>query len=316
MHDLRFWMNSKIHRAGALMLAFFASACGSSSEEERLVDSASTLSELISDRAFRGELIERLSQKATGDYEVLLADLADVTLADGRRVGDALDATGILSDGRPYHIAAPLGIEGLRDAEAPRVTYVPDRPEEELDVLSYFAAGQLVETRAASEPPTEPVFVIALNERVNTGAEDVESHSAPLMSDAAGPRKEITLKTITIFNDHEPWSKGKPEIFMACAFPNGSSAKIYLSDVDEERIVYWPMKPLVNYYLSYGNPMVCSVFEEDGGTYGPFTISYSGVSFTFQIHDKDESLGHTPVNFYDENDKAYSTGDAEFTLSW
>lgn len=270
----------------------------------------------------RRTLMERLAEKATGDFEVLIADLADLELEDGRTLGEALTGSGF-SLPENVHIAAPLGLADWSEDTVPLVTFVPERPEHEIEELRYFGPGGVTHTRAANERPSEPVAVVGINERVGRAsmADDAEVGTSRQALSTSPSYRDRYLFWIYIRDDHEGWFNGDPEIYIMCAFSNagtgaGLNFRVNLPHVNRERATYYIDSRLVRHYTTYGDPMLCGVYEQDSTILQSFTLGFKGLSFRFDFgNQNDDFLGSQIVNYWDPNGMRYDTGDALFTIN-
>lgn len=242
------------------------------------------------------------------------------------------------------------------ETTVPLVAFLPpDVDDEELiEIEAYDAQGQtyLLDTRVA---PTEPVIVVSLNERtdehgflralgdssLNGGisyqlAEPCAPETAIDTCDGGGGGggggtttsvctarthafgdKEI-LYQIKINNDHEPWTRGAPEIYASYSFADSTNVKgkYYMGGVDDEGRWYTVNGHLFYWQSYYGNVFVNSIWEEDGGSSATAKFNFFGIDFTVNIMDSDDGLGAAPVSFHDPICGYYSTGDAEFKMRY
>jgi hypothetical protein len=212
-----------------------------------LEDTAQRLAGVLGDTGLRAELYTRLAERASGDFEVLLETLKDFRLADGRRLGDVLDVAFVLSHAQ---IAAPLGLDNWDDA-LPLVTFVPAHQSAE---LVYFDASGARTIRPADEKPIGPVLVIGQSERIGFGSHVLEQTLTPYTTSTA-----VYLRELVIWDDHEPWTKGDPEIYMKCM----GDIRFDLPDVNEEGERY-NFNKFIAYLTDAQGVMPCEVKESDG----------------------------------------------------
>jgi hypothetical protein len=295
-----------------------ASSSTAALDDELLERGARQLARELADAPLRAGLRALLAQRKTGDHEVLLEEASALLGGDGRPLGQALAGSGLLAHAGRIHIAAPRGVADWSPTELPLVSYVPTGAEEEAEELVYFDAQGERQVRPGGEPPAQPVLFLGINERADYRAADRIALQDEI---AAGPFKRLQLGSARIFADHEPWFKGSPEIYLECGFAGAAAlARINLSAVDEVDRLYALDIPLINYYRSYGNPMICAVLEEDGGNLLelPIEVTYQGVTVrvTLPIRDGDDRMGHNAVNYDDPTPTLYHVGDAAFQLAW
>jgi len=285
----------------------------------RLERAAEIVVQLARDPVFRAALAAELAARRTGDHEVLLEDLAELRLGDGRTLAQALDPSGVLEI--PFaHLATPGGAPDLEtDPKRLLVTWVRPDHEEAL-TLTYLAADGTRTTGAADVRPEQPVIVVAVNERAPLAARRAQAeheaaehalgvqtsalaaNSCNDWSCASGSCRTATLNRIKIFNDHEPWYKGDPEIFITCRVP-GSPLWGYVVDcgtLDLPRVndtdTWYNYDRVLLTGLRSGFPMMCYVLESDGTdgddmlgaalvAYGDFQQTYwAGFEATFTMY--------------------------------
>ncbi len=312
--------NTKTLSALTLTLAL-AAACGgdltdSSSTtaldtpqiEQRLSAAAAELAPLLGDDQLRAGLAAALGKRRTGDYEVLLKDARDLPLRDGRTLGDALRATGIL-EVELAQLATPGGVPNWATAPEVLVTWAPIGVEKGIELEFYHADGR-VHRAPAGEPPRLPVVVLGLNERTRPpspgpAAQGIGSQQHALSATCAAPYcREVWLNQIKIEDDHEPWYKGDPEIYMMCLVPGYSirdtwvvyTAKLDLASVNSENKWYTVNKPLLE--LKLGQPTDCYVMEADEGRTSPV--------------DSDDVLGSVTL-YFEVTANTHTVADAVFT---
>lgn len=216
--------------------------------DEVLEDTAQRLAGLLHDSRLRDALRAKLAERVSGDYEVMLASIADLELADGRLVGDVLGGAFALTH---VQIAAPGGVDWTDEA-SPVVTFIPaDRAATE---LAYFDASGARVMRPVDEQPAGPVLVVGRSERIGFGTHVIEETGAPRSTSTP-----VYLRELVIWNDKEPWYKGDPEIYMKCM----GNIRIDLPDVDEEGHAY-RFNTFISYLTDAQGVMPCEVRESDG----------------------------------------------------
>jgi len=225
-------------------------------KQRALADASAALAHMLTDDALRVELESRLAARATGDYEVLVSDLADLHLD----LGVAADVVEHLQ------IAAPLGVD-WGDA-VPEVTYVPEVGHD----LVYFDASGGATSRAADARPGAPVLVLGENERVNRRFETGDKAEPASLTNAS-----LYIREIFITDAHEPWYKGDPEIFVRCTTDSDRTARVDLPYVDEVLTSYTPNVRILSNLSDADGDIDCKVWEDDGSDGNDF-VGYASYS--------------------------------------
>lgn len=134
-------------------------------------------------------------------------------------------------------------------------------------------------------------------------------------------------------NDHEPWIKGAPEIYLQATNPSydqkpfaayqGFSTRINLYNKWEswgENQGWKGMDILVlEWHSMYGSVLLYKWMESDGGDMKSGKIQYNGYKFAYSYADDDDDCGHQTVNLLDskrDRDTRYDTGDVWWTDRW
>lgn len=241
-------------------------------------------------------------------------------------------------------VAVPVHFTEWDDESyAPLVAYMPPGLDDDelIEVPAFDAQGRLHMLDARVEP-TMPVVVVSLNERIDDlGFVSAFQEALPCdpttaidtCDDGGGgggggtigggtsicdPRthssgdKEI-LYQIKVNNDHEPWTRGDPEIYASYAFAgtSGVRGRFNMSNVDDEGSWYTINGHLFYWQSFYGNVFVNAIWESDGGGTASASYTFFGINFSVSIEDSDDELGASPISFSDPNCGYYSTGDAE-----
>jgi hypothetical protein len=282
----------------------------STDREDRLAAVAGELSATLVDDATREALLRQLGD---GGRAVSLGELA---MLDGSALSLHLGVDPALASG--LTLRAPEGRPG--STERPLVTWIPESAEPA--TLTYYGDGKVDSVLNAEATPDRPVLLVEVASALDRDTEGYASAEYRMLSTAS--MKGVRLRRIKIQHDSEVGPFNDPEIYMTCAFPNGDSVKIYLPNVDEEDHWYVRDKLIVNWYLTYGNPMRCAFFEEDGGSFGTITVTagatLGGVTgqfqYVFPIKNDDDDMGRTIINWDDPNCTTYTTGDVDFRLCW
>ncbi len=176
--------------------------------------------------------------------------------------------------------------------------------------------------------PEEPVLVVSLCEHRGIHPGNRVKINAPIDNDGGGsggggsygPRvngnAEI-LKGMTLHDDCEPWILGDAEIYTICASPSGGELSVdYLVNVDDDGPYYQLNHELFNWYWNdYGNWYKLKIAEEDGWGVD-FEINIFGTTVEIDIYNDDDDLGAKVVNKNDAYNKKYSTGKADFWITY
>lgn len=204
-------------------------------------------------------------------------------------------------------------------SEWPLVTWIPEAAEP--TTLTYYSDGKVDAVLNAEVTPERPVLLVEVAAAPDP---DTAGTSTPGYRAIDRLNEGSRFRRIRILDDHESGPFNGPEIYMTCAFPNGEHVKVYLPNTDEVGQWYDRDKLIVNWYLTYGNPMRCAFFEEDGGSFGTITVTAEGTlggisgqfQYVFPIKNDDDEMGRTIINWNDPNCTMYSTGDVDFRLCW
>jgi DUF3103 family protein len=293
--------------------------------------------------------------KSAQTFHQLLGNAAGRIQKRAGREAAALDLSTLASALPQLQISVPVGFTDWDvETTAPLVAYVPAGQDdnEMREIEAFDVSGRRILLDAQTEPDG-PVVVIGLNERTDRNgylrpefvqlpargiatekledpAQDPDgdiSYEPTSPSYSVAPAGACDARThsygdqellhqIKINNDHEPWTKGSPEIYATYGFVDNVNfrGQFYMSSVDNEGQWYSINGPLFYWQSYYGNTFVMAVFEQDGTNYGTVTYNRNGFNYTLQIHDGDDSLGSALVSFFDPNCGYYSTGDSEFYL--
>lgn len=320
-------------------------------EQNKKLDLLSkALAKQMVDKKMRLLLKNEIITKFDGDYEVLMQKLffkknaqftyfkkqllneyAKLSMLEGV-FNKSLGVKGLeefIKNEKLLQIAVPYyGDKWDVETEIPIVVYLPYGVDEEKIgvVKGYDSEGNEI-FLPIDKDPGKPVVVIGFNERIKiinanlqTLPDDGEGgggYSPP--PTPHGPRIDggwEYLEGIKIYNDHEPFLKGKPEIYIVVGLQTGTSVKKELTDVDEENIYYYYHLGLFRWYWStYGVYYKIEVAEHDAGDW-TITVSYKDGSISITIPDGDDSLGEGLVHKNDPYNEKYDTGDSSFWITY
>lgn len=298
-----------------------------------LEDVAKSLATTLQDGNVRTFVKTKIGERFDGDEEVLYTAIADTKLADGKMLKQKLAAGYVKAHAKTNPVdektaaeiinkhsalvpklqfAMPVQFENWNAAtHTPLVTYMPEGVEDtKVAQIKAFDANGNVHMLDAQNEPNYPVMVVSLNERTTT----TESGAGMTLSHLYGDQE--ILDRIKINNDHEPWSKGSPEIFLSYSFGNSTSmnGRFSMEHVDDEGKWYYVNGSLFYWQQHYGDVMAVWLWEDDGGNAITATATYFGINFSTSVTDGDDALGHNPVSFSDPNNGYYSVGDGEYYL--
>lgn len=243
------------------------------------------------------EVTDRLARQLAGEFAAdarkfgLFPKAADqaVDLAGapestplGRAVRQAnravLAAKGLPQDGTSLltvRLADPGMTAALRAGVAPLVASSPD-DDRASGVTAYDRAARTV-TLAADRIPDRPVYLVEIDaERAlakGMAVVDATLSARGMTGAAVAPAAgywATQVTSIRLRDDHEPWHKGKAEIF-AVAAGFGTDGKVKVDTVelpylDHDDTTYYPNQLLVHFSSYKYNLADLVLMEEDGGT--------------------------------------------------
>jgi len=235
-------------------------------------------------------IMQALSQSSSGERIVSLKDMLQMKVA-ANTFAAAISVSGEFIDAINAH---PFGIDVYFPVKAHRqtmmenpqqnflVTYYDGYEDEQVEkqFTAWDRQGNEV-TLSTAVAPEIPVLVI-------TPCEHNGKHPLVTCSDedcggggggggGGGSRNDLILDAITIYNDHEPWYKGSPEIKMLTwQDPNNANYYNYqkfvdLASVDDENQTYYPNVVIYNWANGENGPILIEVFEDDG--LAPFDVN-------------------------------------------
>jgi hypothetical protein len=272
-------------------------------EPDQALDAAALeLAQLLTDEQLRSGLQTMIAEKHDGDFNVLFSTARHLRLADGRTLGDALEATGVAAAVPRLQIASPLGLEGWSASNLPDVTSAPD--EVTGDFTYHDVAGNQWTARA-DVVPARPVLVLGSNERVGATA-GLEPAPAPPDGSQLVGEKTRYLRMINIYDDKEPWYRGDPEIYIYCRPAVGTEGHVSYVDlarVNSENHQYWwdagSEPKLID--VAAGSPEVCEILERDGSDMVP---------------PLDDFIANVTFRYEDASYLDYDLGDARIKVRW
>jgi hypothetical protein len=229
-----------------------------------------------------------------------------------------------------FQISVPVKCqEWETESQIPFVTYVPSNFDEKTftHVKAYDKDGN-IHMLSLDKEPNFPVIVLGSNERTDEEGElifnetnlksgdnydlppDLDPGSGSGGSGGSGGGTSATSRTdglaeyiykikFTDIQAVEAWLLGKPEIRLrvfsrsgiqihsAYFVPNRSSVENSWHTLNH-KICNW-------YWSSYGEGLLVSWYEEDGGASIPISISYYGITLSTTISNGDDEIGYSEI---------------------
>ncbi|MFB9993131.1 DUF3103 family protein [Deinococcus oregonensis] len=254
---------------------------------------ARQLAGTVTNPGVRTLIAQQAALEFDGDTEVLYSTLASQstgtgTFAQALSSGLGAQSLNTLATQIPRLNIAVRG--GTWDAAriSPLVAVAPEGGDEYAPVIAYDAQGNVhqLDSRAA---PHQPVIVVGVNERVDDqGALLSQSRPAAPGSTstlAAQGCYAVKLVRLDLYDDMEPWTKGKAEIWVAVKGPG-------IGWHGQLRMVTEPgdyLDAIQSFGCTDGD--VRFYWYEKDGTNLDFNISVDGYSFGIKIDDGDDFLG-------------------------
>lgn len=316
--------HAKPARIVAPLLALVLSACGtlnpgsvptagggSATVNASLEALSKLFAEAVTDADVRVQIHTQVAKRFDGDTNVLYRTLTAErdanlrrTLARGATLGELDRLAGMVPR---LQVAVPAHFDAW-DAKVhvPLVGYAPSGMDEKgLKHIRAFDARANVHLLDAHAPPKEPVIILSQNERTDdTGRLRAAYTAATTKPESTLNPSQLSstayysvyVRSITLFDDYEPWASGDPEIMLSAASSYsattpGLSYQSGFTNVNWEDVVY-----TVNRYIgSTPSPSNVSFtwWEDDGNwsnndIYGTVTVSYyrfDGYTSTFTLGD-------------------------------
>lgn len=179
----------------------------------------------------------------------------------------------------------------------PLVGYLPtDADDETLEQLTAFDAEGNAHLLDAQSPPDQPVILLSQNERTDDGgalrAEWTASEIEISTELSAQSCRNVYVRQVVIYDDHEPWYKGDPEVVLrASSNPAGLYFNGGFTNVNDTGVTY-----TVNRFIGC-TPEPSSVsfswYEDDGpfdswdvyGTASAYYTLFQGITTWFNLGD-------------------------------
>lgn len=247
----------------------------------------------------RADLVQSFAQSQSREKILALKEMLQMRFAAAVLVnGEFMNAI----NSHPVGIDVYFPVKAHRQAmlENPRqnflITYFDgyqnDQQERQFPAWDRQGNEVALTTRAA---PETPVLVITQCEHKGNHAALVPCSEPDCGGGGGGgggggSRNDVVLDEITIYNDHEPWLKGAPEIkILTWQDPNPDHATGYnyqqfidLGNVDDENTTYFPNRIIYNWSAGENGPMLTEVFEDDG--LAPFDVNDHMAFFNVYRH--------------------------------
>lgn len=188
---------------------------------------ARQLAMTLKEPGVRSLIAQRTALAFDGDTEALYSTLAaqstgNGTFAQALASGISAQSLSALAAQMPKLNIAVHGGQWNHASVVPWVAVAPEGGDEFAPVMAYDAQGgaHQLDSRKA---PAMPVVVVGINERVDdTGALLPESLPMPVKSTdrlTAQGCYSVKLVRVDLYDDKEPWTRGKAEIYVAVSGP-------------------------------------------------------------------------------------------------
>ncbi|UBV45183.1 DUF3103 domain-containing protein (plasmid) [Deinococcus taeanensis] len=260
---------------------------------EALRTFAQQLARSMTDPGVRTLIAQQTARQFDGDTEALystLAPMAAGTQSFAQALSGGIGAQSLhdLTARVPNLQVAVRGAAWDPARTVPWVAVAQEGGDEFAAVTAYDAQGNahVLDGRTA---PDRPVVVVGVNERVDASGQVVQSAPVPAATLAAQGCYQVKLVRVDLYNDMEPWTKGKAEIWVAVKGSgigwHGQLTMItepgdYLDAIQ----VFGCTDSDVRFYW----------YEKDG-TNLDFEISVDGYGFGIKIDDSNDFLGSTTM---------------------
>ena len=253
---------------------------------------AKQLAATLTEPGVRSVIAQQTALEFDGDTEALYTTLASQSTGKGtfaQALSSRLGAQSLntLATQIPKLNIAVRGGTWDHAGVIPWVAVAPEGGDEFAPVVAYDAQGQAHQLDSRNAPAV-PVVVVGVNERV-----DAQGALLSQVSTSKGQRSALTaqgcysvkLVRLDLYDDMEPWTKGKAEIWVAVKGPgigwHGQLTMVtepgnYLDAIqgfgctDGDVRFYW--------------------YEKDGSNFD-VSISVGGYGFGIKIDDDDDFLG-------------------------
>jgi hypothetical protein len=188
---------------------------------------AKQLAATLTEPSVRSMIAQQTALEFDGDTEALYSSLASQstgtkTFAQALSFGLGAQSLNALAVQTPKLNIAVRGGKWDHAGVIPWVAVSPEGGDEFAPVVAYDAQGQVhqLDSRRA---PEVPVVVVGINERVDdTGALLPESLPMPVQTTGtlmAQGCYSVKLVRLDLYDDKEPWTRGKAEIYVAVSGP-------------------------------------------------------------------------------------------------
>lgn len=331
-----------------LSLVIILSSCGKENPDFTLLNTPETINsdletaallvaEAISDHDLATTLNQLLEAGFEGDTELLWSTMLNEKLPSGKSVesqlaqvyakqtGLSLDKASIkvrgLSQSLPrLQIALRAAPEGWNPKNPTLVAFSPEGIEEtEIKQIKAFDIKGKSTLLDAQSAPTEPVLVIGLNERSDDKGKPLKEQTQTtfqtqvfLPDHLVDKCRVVSVEDILLHDDHEPWHKGKPELWLQVNGGNTPAIDLFkgrFRDIEEgKRKTY--NRHIVDWCPAIEGDLLGFLwFEQDSGveiTISPFlkgkvefdelgVAVEAGVTFSFKIKDGDDEVGKQAI---------------------
>lgn len=254
---------------------------------------AKQLAATLTNSDVRNLIAQQTALKFDGDTEALYQSLAaqstgSSTFAQALASGLTTQSLTTLAAQVPRLHIAVRGGHWDAVKTIPLVAVAPEGGDEYAPVTAYDAQGKMYQLDSRTTPD-QPVIVVGVNERVDDQGQLLPQFRS---GDAVSPSNltaqgcySVKLVRLDLYNDMEPWTKGKAEIWVAVKGP-GIGWHGQLTMVTEPGDY---LDAIQGFGCTDGD--VRFYWYEKDGTNLDVNIAVDGYSFGIKIDDGDDFLG-------------------------
>ena len=254
---------------------------------------ARQLAAAVTDPAVRSVIAQQTDLKFDGDTEALYATLAPQatgtdTLAGAMASGlSAQNLSAVTAQVPNLHVAV-RGPAWNPQQTTPWVAVAPEGGDEFAPVTAYDAQGRAHQLDGRTAPDV-PVLVVGVNERVDAAGQLPPQSPAPQAGLTAQGCYQVKLVRLDLYNDMEPWTKGKAEIWVAVKCTGiGWHGQLTMvtepGDYLDAIQVFGCTDSDVRFYW----------YEKDGSNLD-LSVTVGGYGMGIKIDDDDDFLGSTTM---------------------
>ncbi|MBZ9751542.1 DUF3103 domain-containing protein [Deinococcus sp. HMF7604] len=247
----------------------------------------------LTDPNMRSLIAQQTALQFDGDTEVLYRTLAAQAVGSrtfAQALSTELGAQSLtaLTAQVPNLQVAVRGAAWDPARTIPWVAVAPEGGDEYAPVVAYDAQGRAHQLDGRT-PPSAPVVVVGVNERVDADGQLLKEAPLPSAAMAAQGCYQVKLVRLDLYDDMEPWTKGKAEIWVAVKGTGiGWHGQLKMvtepGDYLDAIQVFGCTSSDVRFYW----------YEKDGSNFD-FEISVNGYGFGIKIDDSNDFLGSTTM---------------------